>query len=279
MNNQPFTGTVGFVGAGRMASALAAGFVKQQIVAPHQILVCDPNPAAIDAFQELIPGVHVHDTNGAVAEKTNYLFLAVKPQMITAALDDVSLTGKQVCLVSVVAGVSLARLQQLTGATHVIRVMPNMPVLVGQGALGLAPSDRTSTSHMSLITHWLRAVGNTYHVPESLMDAVTGLSGSGPAFVLSFVQALIDGGVLSGLSRDLARSLTLDTIRGTIEMLQQTNAHPIELRDQVGSPAGTTLHGLKSMAEHGFEAAVISAVYSAANRAHDIAAWASDKAR
>ncbi len=275
----PFTGTIGFVGAGRMATALAAGFVEKKLLAPEQILVSDPSGEAIEGFRRLIPGIQVHDTNSALAEKANYVFLAVKPQMITVALDDVALTSKNVCLVSVVAGVSLARLQQLTGATHVIRVMPNMPVFVGKGALGISPSERTSAPHIELITRWLQSVGNTYQVPESLMDAVTGLSGSGPAFVLSFIQALIDGGVLCGLSRDLSRSLTLDTVRGTVEMLQQTKIHPIELRDQVGSPSGTTLHGLRSLAEHGFEAAVMSAVQTATMRAHDLAALASEQAR
>ena len=261
---------IGFIGAGQMATALACGIAASNEA--YEILVADPSADAIKNFQskvgESIP-IKVLDSNQSVAESSDLVVLAVKPQLIHVALDSISIP-ESTLVVSVVAGVRTFELERLTGTTRVIRVMPNTPCLIGKGACGLAAGSDISASDVAFATQVLEPTGMVTCVTEDQLDAVTGLSGSGPAFVFTFVESLIDGGVLTGLPRNVARDLAIQTVLGAVEMMRSSGDHPGVLRDRVTSPGGTTIAGMKALEETGFRDSVMSAVVSATERSGEL---------
>ncbi|MFT5299616.1 MAG: pyrroline-5-carboxylate reductase [Mariniblastus sp.] len=263
--------TIGFIGAGQMAKSLAAG-ISSTNPAKFEFQISDPSTAACDSFSEL---VGQHSTvvraanNQAVLDTSELVFLAVKPQYVDAALDDLKISNNPL-IVSIVAGFQLFSLQRLTGTNRVIRVMPNTPCLIGLGASAVSTGDEVSVEDVELVKSFLASVGTVVEVEERLMDSVTGLSGSGPAYVLTFIESLIDGAVLTGMPRTIARELAIQTVLGTATMLQDSGEHPAVLRDRVTSPGGTTIEGLKSLEENSFRDAVMSAVHAASVRSSEL---------
>jgi pyrroline-5-carboxylate reductase len=259
--------TIGFLGAGKMATALARGFVNARIVTPEQMIACDPIPAAREAFTKET-GAVTTASNIEVAEKADVLFLAVKPNMTISVLDGIrsTFTSKHL-LISIAAGVTIAQLESALGGTpRVVRVMPNTPALVGTSAAGFTLGKSATSADGELVQKLMESVGIAYQVKEYLLDAVTGLSGSGPAYVYLFIEALSDGGVAAGLPRDAATKLAAQTVLGAAKMVLETGQHPGALKDMVTSPGGTTIEGLHELEKGKFRGAVISAVRAAAEK-------------
>ena len=261
----------GFIGAGKMATALILGMIRAGSARPDRIAASDPSPTAREALAAE-SGVATSDSNAEVAAGCDVLVLAVKPQMMAAALADLgsgAASGKLV--VSIAAGVPLARLTDGLGPdVRAVRVMPNTPALVGAGASAYCPGPGVGEGDEAIVRRLLESVGRAHRVPEAQMDAVTGLSGSGPAFVYVIVEALSDGGVRAGLPRDVATDLAAQTVLGAARMVLETGLHPGALKDQVTSPGGTTIAGLHALERGGLRAALIDAVSAAASRSAEL---------
>jgi pyrroline-5-carboxylate reductase len=265
------TQTIGFIGSGQMARALAQGFVSAGLTSGPQIVHCDPVEAAAAQFTQHVAGARQMPTNADLVAQSNVIFLAVKPQNMQAVLGEAA--GKVTpdkLVVSVAAGVTLARLCEGLKTNRVVRVMPNTPALIGKGASAFALGPAATAADGLLVSQLLGAVGQAFQVDEKLLDAVTGLSGSGPAFVYVMIEALADGGVRMGLPRDIALALAAQTVRGAAEMVITTGEHPAALKDKVASPAGTTIAGLAALEERGLRGALISAVEAASKRSAEL---------
>jgi len=258
---------IGFLGAGKMATALARGFVRVELVFPREIIAADPFDTARKHFAAET-GAKTTAANLAVAQAANVLILATKPDQVPAALAEISdVFTKKHLLISIAAGVTLAKLEKnLPDGARVIRVMPNTPALVGAGASAFALGKNASVADAELAKKLLSAVGIALQVKENLLDAVTGLSGSGPAYVYQFIEALSDGGVAAGLPRDIATKLAAQTVLGGAKMVLETGQHPGALKDQVTSPGGTTIEGLHELEKGKLRATVMSAVRSATEK-------------
>jgi pyrroline-5-carboxylate reductase len=262
---------ISFVGSGQMARALAKGFVAAKLLAAGQIAAFDAVPEAISQFQAEIPGSIAAKSNFELVERGGVVFLSVKPQNMAAVMTE--LAGKlspETLVVSIAAGVTLAKLCAGLKSDRVIRVMPNTPALVGKGASAFSLSPGATADDSRLVAELLGAVGIARQVDEKLLDAVTGLSGSGPAFVYIMIEALSDGGVRMGLPRDLALALAAQTVLGSAQMVLSTGEHPAVLKDRVASPGGTTIAGMKALEEHGLRAALIAAVEAATKRSQEL---------
>ena len=268
MNETPI---IGFIGAGRMAAALARGFVDSGLVAPENLIASDPVPAGRKAFGQAV-GCETTDSNADVLAKAKVIFLAFKPHQLDEATETVrdQFDGSYL-VISILAGVRLAKLDEACGGlARVVRVMPNTPALVGEGACGYALGQAATSDDGELGKRLLCAVGVAYEVKESLIDAVTGVSGSGPAYGYTIIEALSDGGVAAGLSRDIATRLAAQTMLGAAKMVLETGKHPGELKDMVCSPGGTTIEGVHELEEGGVRNALINAVRSATERAVEL---------
>jgi len=260
---------IGFIGSGRMASALAEGILRAAIAAPGDVSITDKLPAAAEALAKRT-GAQVRATSAEVAAHADVLLLCVKPNDVPSALKEAGdLTGK--LLVSIAAGVPLKKLREAAvGKPRMVRVMPNTPALIGHGAAAYAAAEGATDEDLATADRIFGAVGVVVLVKEELLDAVTGLSGSGPAFVYTVIEALADGGVLMGLPRDVALRLASQTVLGTAAMVLETGMHPAQLRDQVASPGGTTIAGLEALEAAGLRAALISAVRAATERSGEL---------
>lgn len=265
----------GFIGAGKMASALIQGMINAGRVGPEQIVASDPAESARSALAEH-GGVSVTTSNLDVARRCQVVILAVKPQSMAGVLEELqpAMTAEHL-VISIAAGVPLDVMASGLGPDcRLVRVMPNTPALVGAGAAGYCLGPNATERDEQLVRACLESVGRCYRVPEALLDAVTGLGGSGPAFVYAMIEALSDGGVRVGLPRDVATGLAAQTVFGAARMVLETGLHPGVLKDQVTSPGGTTIAGLHALERRGFRAALMDAVESATHRATQLAAEA-----
>ena len=263
--------SLGFIGSGQMARALATSFVNAGLIAANRISAHDPVEAARHQFAADVQGAALVENNRRVVADSQIVFLATKPQHMTSVFDEIrGLVTKDVLVVSIAAGVTLQTLTAGLGTERVVRVMPNTPCLVGQGAAGYAISRGASEADATLVGRLLQSCGIAIQVDESLLDAVTGLSGSGPAFVYLLIEALSDGGVSAGLPRHISTQLAAQTVRGAAEMVLTTEEHPGVLKDRVASPAGTTIAGLCALEQRGFRGAAMEAVCAAAARATEL---------
>jgi len=259
--------TIGFLGAGKMAAALARGFIRAGLVGPKDVIAGDPLDAAREKFVEET-GVRATKSNAEVLKFANVLILAVKPVHVANVLAELrgEFTNGHL-LISIAAGVTLAKLEgALPAGARIIRVMPNTPALVGTGASAFALGKNATTADGELAKKLLSAVGVAVQVNENLLDAVTGLSGSGPAYVYSFIEALSDGGVAAGLSRDMALKLAAQTVLGAAKMVLETGQNPGALREQVTSPGGTTVEGLRELEKGQLRNVVMNAVRAATEK-------------
>ncbi len=262
----------GFIGSGRMATALIQGMIRAGTATPQTITASDPLESARKALAAET-GVSVVESNIRVASKSDVLLLAVKPQSMPHVLDHMrhAVTAEHL-VISIAAGVALATLEAGLGAgRRLARVMPNTPALIGAGASGFCLGTSALASDEALVLSCLNSVGKAFRVPESLLDAITGLSGSGPAFVYLIIEALSDGGVRVGLPRDVATALAAQTVLGAARMVVETGSHPAVLKDQVASPGGTTIAGLHALERGGLRAALMDAVEAATRRSAELA--------
>lgn len=262
---------IGFLGAGRMATALAHGWLAAGLTAADRVLASDPLPQAREAFAAAT-GLRTTASNREVVAASDLLVLAVKPQTMKALLAEIRpVTTARHLVVSIAAGIPLRLLAEGLGADRrLVRVMPNTPCLVGASASGYSPAETATEEDIALVDRLLNAVGRAFALPEHLLDAVTGLSGSGPAFVYIMIEALSDGGVRVGLPRDVATALAAQTVMGAAKMVLETGSHPGVLKDAVASPGGTTIAGLHALERGGLRAALMDAVEAATRRSAEL---------
>lgn len=260
------------VGGGQMGRALVGGMMASGFASPQQITVIDPSEDSRAWWAGEHPDVQLGATVADAGQTADVVLLAVKPNVIGSVATDVGggSGGASPLLVSIAAGISLETLCGHAGHRRVIRVMPNTPSLVGAGASAFCAADDATEEDCQWIEQALSGVGMAVRVDESQMDAVTGLSGSGPAYICLVIEALADGGVLAGLPRPLAMRLAAQTVLGTAKMVADTGRHPGELKDAVASPGGTTIAALRVLEEQGLRAALIGAVKASADRSKEL---------
>ncbi|MSR58688.1 MAG: pyrroline-5-carboxylate reductase [Planctomycetaceae bacterium] len=264
---------VGFIGAGKMATALARGLCQARFTTPQDIVASDVIALAREQFTAQT-GAAVVESNDEVLRRSDVLVLAVKPQHFRNLLTELEpQLGPRHLIVSIAAGISLSTMIDTLGAQRrLVRVMPNTPCLVGSSASAYCLGGAATADDGRLVERLLGAVGLAIALPESLLDAVTGLSGSGPAFVCLVIEALADGGVKAGLPRDVSLKLAAQTVMGTAKMVLETGQHPAALKDAVASPGGTTIAGLHELERGGLRNALMNAVEAAALRSRELGA-------
>lgn len=261
-----FNGSIGFVGAGNMASALVHGLLGQGFPA-QRVAVTDIDTGKLQTLVREL-GVRPLADAGEVVAQSSVVVLAVKPASVAPLLETVAGAAREQLFLSVAAGITCQVMENALGSgARVVRAMPNTPALVGEGVTGLCAGTAATRDDLELATALLGTVGRAETVPEAYMDVLTGLSGSGPAFVLLMLEALADGAVHQGLPRPVALRFAAQTMRGTAALLQATGKHPGELKDMVTSPAGTTIAGVEALERNGFRGAVMQAVIAATQRA------------
>ncbi len=263
--------TIGLVGGGQMGEALVRGIIESGLLAAERITVAEPFAQRRDYLLATY-GVGVTESASELAATCSLLILAVKPQVMNPvlALYNKNITAEHL-VISIAAGVTLAQLEKGLGSEkRIIRVMPNTPALVLAAASGLSGNANVSPEDMERALEVFSAVGTCVEVPESLLDAVTGLSGSGPGYVFTFIEAMIDGGVLAGIPRPVAEKLVLQTVYGSAKLALETGEPAAVLKGRVTSPGGTTITGIQVLEESGLRGAVMTAVEAATERSREL---------
>ena len=266
-----FMPILAFLGAGAMAEALARGLVASELYSPAEIALFCPSQTRARALADSIGARYAASPLQAV-EGASAIILAMKPHQIESALEPLraGITSEQL-IISVAAGVSTARLQAcFENPVPIVRAMPNTPALIGAAATAICRGPHADSENLATARSIFEAVGVCVEADEKLFDAVTGLSGSGPAYVFNFIEALADGGVRAGLSRAVALKLAAQTVMGAAQMVLETGEHPGVLKDRVASPGGTTIAGVHELERGGFRGIVMDAVMAASERSKEM---------
>lgn len=264
-------GSLGFIGGGQMAEAMVRGILAAGLVHKEQILIAEPSTSRCEYLQGQY-GVGCTQHPESLCRASEVLVVAVKPQQAERVLGQYGpfITAKHL-LISIMAGVPLQALAgHFTEPVRLIRVMPNTPALVLAGAAAFSPNQQATAADRAIATALFSAVGTCVEVPENLLDAVTGLSGSGPGYVFTFIEALIDGGVLAGLPRPTAEQLALQTVYGSAKLALETGEPAAVLKGKVTSPGGTTITGLQTLEAGAFRGLVMAAVEAATRRSREL---------
>src|SRR3954471_7519874 len=258
---------IGMLGAGNMAGALIRGLLASKSVTADQIVASDVRAEHLKELETKY-GIKTFSDNRQLAAVSNLVVLAVKPQVIDRVLDQMADAFlPDTLLVSIAAGVPIRSLEaRLPEHVHVVRAMPNTAAIALAGATGIAPGARATPQDIEDTQAMFNAIGRSVVLDESLIDAVTGLSGSGPAYIMVIIEALADGGVKVGLHRDTALLLAAQTVYGSAKLLLETGEHPGRLKDMVTSPGGTAIAGLHTLESGGLRRTLIDAVEAATNR-------------
>lgn len=261
---------IAFLGGGNMAEALIKGMLSADVAKSRQMFVTDASPARLEYLKKF--NIVFAKSNIEAVREAEIVLLCVKPQVMDGVLAEIAdAAGPSKLVISIAAGITITRLETaLTSGPRVIRVMPNTPALVLAGAAGLAKGTRATDGDMALALEIFSAVGKAVVVEEKLMDAVTGLSGSGPAYVFTLIEALSDAGVKVGIPRPLALELAVQTVYGSAKMVLETKEHPAKLRDMVTSPGGTTIAGMHELEKGKFRAVLMNAVEAATKRSIEL---------
>ncbi len=262
---------LGFIGAGNMAEAMIRGIIQNQVVLPDKILVSD---ISVERREHLAGTFDVKTAadNGSLVDQSSVIFLAVKPQAVQGVLKGIGETMESdKLLISIAAGVPIQTLSDgLPKGPRIVRTMPNTPVTVMEGAMGIASDSPALPEDLETVETLFRPIGRTVRIEEKLIDAVTGLSGSGPAYVFMILEALADGGVKMGLPRDVAETLAAQTLMGSAKLFLETRTNPGELKCRVTSPGGTTIAGIHEMEKGAIRAALMNAVEAATKRSIEL---------
>jgi pyrroline-5-carboxylate reductase len=265
------TKKIAFVGGGQMAEAIIGGLLAGKVCRPELLWATDPAPARCDRLKSQF-AVRVGSDNRHAAAWADVVILAVKPQVLAQVLAEIGKELHRVLVISIAAGMTIQSImQQAAGAQRIIRAMPNMPALVREGITALAWTGSIVEEDKDIARAVFQAVGRVIPIEERLMDAVTGLSGSGPAYVFQAIEALADGGVKMGLPRQTAEVLAAQTVLGAAKMVLESGEHPAKLKDRVASPGGTTIAGLHRLEEGRFRATLMGAVEAATKRSQELA--------
>lgn len=261
---------VGIIGCGKMGQALTLGALRSGALKSAELFLFDPVPAAVEALETESKGKAVNSLE-ALIEKSDTLIVCVKPAQVRDVLSKVKESNNSHLVLSIAAGVTTQQMEaSASDKTRVIRVMPNTPALVSLGASAYSLGKNATDADSVFAEKLFSSVGIAEKIPESLMDAVTGLSGSGPAYIYTMIEALADGGLLKGLPREQALRLATQTVLGSAKMVLESNLLPAELRDRVTSPGGTTIAGLAALEKGNFRSTVISAVSTATERSQEL---------
>ncbi|MGI8604070.1 MAG: pyrroline-5-carboxylate reductase [Verrucomicrobiales bacterium] len=262
---------LGLIGCGKMGSALLLGILAKKLCRARDVTVRDSDPAAVAKLRRSAPGVRIAKNTEEIVAGTDAVLVCVKPTDVPGVMAQLGRAAKSPLLISIAAGVKIGAIEKAAGAQcRVARVMPNTPALIGKGAAAYALGSRATNADGALTEKLLGAVGTVSRVDEKLLDAVTGVSGSGPAYVYLIIEALADAGVLVGLAREVSLQLAAQTVAGAAEMVLRTGQHPGALRDQVASPGGTTIAGIAVLEERGLRSALIEAVRAATARSVEL---------
>ncbi|HXY39567.1 MAG TPA: pyrroline-5-carboxylate reductase [Vicinamibacteria bacterium] len=263
-------GTIGFIGTGNMAEALIRGLLHAGVALKEQILGSDPREERCLEMSERY-GVRVIEDNAGVAAQADILVLSVKPQVMARVLEEVALhIHPHALVISIAAGIPLVAIEGKLPQARVIRTMPNTPALVGAGATAIAAGGHATADDIKAARRIFDSVGTTVVLEEAQLDAVTGLSGSGPAYIFLIIEALSDAGVKVGLSRHNAQGLAAQTVLGSAKLLIETNEHPGRLKDMVTSPGGTAIAGLHTLEAGGLRTTLMNAVEEATRRSREL---------
>lgn len=263
----------GLIGGGVMGEALLSRLINCGIYQSSEVIVSEPLAERRAYLEQEYKILAIADSSMAFAQVTEVVFLAIKPQIfstIAQELGEMIESGKKPLVVSILAGVPLKQLEAAFPGLPVVRAMPNTPATVGAGMTAICYGAYTKDKHKEITKQIFTAIGEVVEVPEHLMDAVTGLSGSGPAYVALMIEALADGGVAAGLPRTVANTLALQTVLGTAQLLQESKIHPAVLKDRVTSPGGTTIAAITKLEQAAFRSALIEAVKAAAKRSQEL---------
>ena len=261
---------LGFIGSGNMGSAIIGGIIKNNIVAPDDILVSDLSESALNKVKDEY-GVNVTGSNKEAA-KSDILFLCIKPQFLYNVIDEIkSVVSENTVIVSIVAGQSIENIVKAFGKNiKLVRVMPNTPALVGSGMAALTPNENISESEVDMIVKIFNSFGRGEVVAESLMDAVTAVSGSSPAYVFMMIEAMADAAVAGGMPRNQSYIFAAQAVLGSAKMVLETGKHPGELKDMVCSPAGTTIEAVSVLEETGFRNSIIKAMKACIEKSKEL---------
>ena len=263
--------TIGFIGTGKMGEALIRGIIQAGLMEPGNICASDIDEKKLNMLNQEL-GITISCDNAATLQKADVIILAIKPQIIRYVLQGIkeSIIKKHL-FISIAAGVSIDSLaDELPGGTRLVRVMPNICATVGEAASAISPGDAATEADVESARKIFSSVGRTVVVDEHLMDAVTGLSGSGPAFIFMIIEALADGGVHQGLDRTTAQTLAAQTVLGAAKMVLQSGQHPGELKDMVTSPGGTTISGIEALEKGKVRSDMMAAVIAASTRSEEL---------
>src|SRR5512147_3124299 len=274
----PLGKTIAFLGAGNMAEALVKGLLRAGVAAPQEILCSDRRTERGPELQKAY-GVRFTPSNVAAVREAGIVVLSVKPQAMNKLLDEIApALDVSKLVISIAAGVPIAAIERKVGhGIRIVRTMPNTPALVGAGATALAAGEHATEADLAQAKALFEAVGRAVVVDETLLDAVTGLSGSGPAYVFLVIEALADAGVKVGLDRRTAQDLAAHTVLGSAKLLLETGEHPGRLKDMVTSPGGTAIAGLHTLEAGGLRTTLINAVQAATERSRALGELAEQK--
>ena len=261
---------LGIIGCGKMGSALVKGAIKENAIDGQKVVVIDLVPELAQKLSNDI-GATVAKTNDDLIKNADAVLLCVKPQDMISLTDSFNKERSSKLFISIAAGIKIDDLEKsLKNDDRVIRVMPNTPAMIGQGASAQSKGKNATESDAEFVSKILNAVGISLEVPEKQLDAVTGLSGSGPAYIYTVIEALADGGVLVGLPKEKALTLAAKTVIGAAKMVMKSDEHPAKLRDQVASPGGTTIAGLAALESGKLRSTLIEAVKAATKRSEEL---------
>ncbi|NLB88403.1 MAG: pyrroline-5-carboxylate reductase [Syntrophomonadaceae bacterium] len=261
---------LGVIGCGKMAYAILKGLVNHESIKISQLLVNDIDEEKINLFVQEFKAIRAEQKS--LIESCDAVILAVKPYQIESVIkDNLQAFKDEQLIISIAAGVKTNTIEEmLSNKGHVVRVMPNTPALVGQGVTAITSSQSVPDNNISLVQQIFDSIGKTYIVDEKYMDAITAISGSGPAYVYLWVEALINAGVLIGLDNNLSKDLVINTIKGSMAMIEGSGKHPAELRDGVCSPGGTTIAAVRKLEEMGIRSAIFAGVEKAYLRSKEL---------
>lgn len=262
---------LGIIGFGNMAEAITKGILAKELVKPQEIIVSRRDSAKLQEAAEKY-GVLITEDNCEVVKKADTVFLAVKPQMLPGVIEEIQpLLRKEQLIVSIAAGKTIKWLCEQFGQTlKIVRCMPNTPALVGEGCTGLCVNALVSEEEKTYVLSLFNSLGLAKEVPESLMDVVGGVSGSSPAYVFMFLEAMADAAVLEGMPRKLAYEFAAQAVLGSAKLMLETGKHPGELKDMVCSPGGTTIEGVKTLEKMGMRSAVMEGVIRCIERSKEL---------
>jgi pyrroline-5-carboxylate reductase len=261
---------LGVVGGGAMGAGIISGLIFKEYLAPRQIFLVEPDRNKHDYFRETLR-IHIKDSLTELADSCDIVLLAVKPHIVPVVARELSpVLHQDQLLISIAAGVSLPSLAEYFPKLRIVRVMPNTPLRVGRGISVYCPGEKATAADTENVANLFGALGRVIRIPENLFDAATAVSGSGPAYVFYLIEAMINAGVMLGLSRNDAMIMVAETFAGAVEMMLQTGEHPAKLRNDVTSPGGTTAAALFELEKNAVSGAIMQALATAAERSREL---------